>query len=64
MPSRDGGADLAELARTLTELAEKSRSVAQQFMVKQAKSDGFQIPDPGVVGSDPAGHATFQEGAV
>ena len=50
MPSRDGGADPAELARTLTELAEKSRNVAQQFMAKQAKSDGFQIPDPGVVG--------------
>ena len=50
MRNREGGADPAELARTLTELAEKSRNVAQQFLAKQATSDGFQIPDPGVVG--------------
>ena len=50
MQNREGGADAAELARTLAELAEKSRNVAQQFLAKQAKSDGFQIPDPGVVG--------------
>ena len=50
MKNRDDGVDPAELARTLTDLAEKSRNVAQQFLAKQAKSDGFQIPDPGVVG--------------
>ena len=50
MQTADGGADPAELARTLSDLAEKSQRVAQQFLARQAHSDGFQIPDPGVVG--------------
>ena len=48
MRAADGG-EAAELARTLTELAEKSQRVAQRFFENQAKGDGFQIPDPGVV---------------
>ncbi len=50
MHKDEGAADTAELARTFAELAEKSQSVAQQFLAKQAASDGFQIPDPGVIG--------------
>jgi polyhydroxyalkanoate synthase len=50
MHNQDGTHDPAELARTLAELAEKSQNVARQFLARQATSDGFQIPDPGVVG--------------
>jgi polyhydroxyalkanoate synthase len=50
MHKDDGATDPAELARTFAELAEKSQSVAQRFLTRQATSDGFQIPDPGVVG--------------
>ena len=50
MHKDDGATDPAELARLFTELAEKSQSVTQRFLTKQATSDGFQIPDPGVVG--------------
>jgi polyhydroxyalkanoate synthase len=50
MHTPEGGANPAEWTRTLTELAEKSQRVVQKFMEQQAQSDGFQIPDPGVVG--------------
>jgi polyhydroxyalkanoate synthase len=49
METIEGGAQAAELAKALTALAEKSQRVVQQFMANQAKSDGFQIPDPRVV---------------
>ena len=50
MDTPEGGTDPADLAAVLTELARKSQLVAQQFLVNQAKGDGFQSPDPGVVG--------------
>jgi polyhydroxyalkanoate synthase len=50
MHKDDGAPEPAELARTLADLAEKSQSVAQQFLARQAAGAGFQIPDPGVVG--------------
>jgi len=50
MDTPEGGTDPADLAAALTELARKSQLVAQQFLVNQAKGEGFQIPDPGVVG--------------
>lgn len=49
MHTADGGAEAAELTRTLTALAEQSQRVAQRFFEKQSQGDGFQIPDPGVV---------------
>ena len=49
MQKTDGGVQAAELAKAFTGLAEKSQRVVQQFVANQAKSDGFQIPDPRVV---------------
>jgi polyhydroxyalkanoate synthase len=43
------GPEAAEIARALTELAEKSQRVAQRFLEHQANGDGFQVPDPKVV---------------
>ena len=42
--------DPVDLAKTLTELAERSQRVAQDFFERQAKQDKVTIPDPGVVG--------------
>ena len=42
--------DPVDLAKTLTELAERSQRVAQDFFERQAKQDEVTIPDPGVVG--------------
>jgi polyhydroxyalkanoate synthase len=41
--------DLAEMTRTLTELGERTQRIVQRFLAQQAKSDGFQIPDPRIV---------------
>ena len=41
--------DLAEMTRTLTELGERSQRIIQRFLEQQAKSDGFQVPDPRIV---------------
>src|SRR5262245_24040001 len=50
MDESEAGADGAELARALTELAQKSQRVMQRFLERQAQGDTFQIPDPVVVG--------------
>ena len=50
MDKGEAGADGAELARALTELAQKSQRVMQRFLERQAQGDTFQIPDPVVVG--------------
>ena len=42
--------DPGELARSITDLAERSQRVVQRFFERQAAGDAFQIPDPKVVG--------------
>ena len=42
--------DPVDLAKTLTELAERSQRVTQDFLERQASQDEITIPDPGVVG--------------
>ena len=44
------GPDPVEVAKTLTELAEKSQRVAQDFLERQVRQDEITIPDSGVVG--------------
>ena len=41
--------DAGELARSITDLAERSQRVVQRFLERQASEDGFQVPDPRVV---------------
>ncbi len=41
--------DLAEMTRTLAELGERTQRIVQRFLEQQARSDGFQVPDPRIV---------------
>ena len=50
MRKPESNPDPVDLAKTLTELAERSQRVAQDFFERQAKQDEVTIPDPGVVG--------------
>ena len=50
MRKPESNPDPVDLAKTLTELAERSQRVAQDFFERQAKQDKVTIPDPGVVG--------------
>ena len=50
MQERDGGADPAELARTLTELAEKSRAWRSSSWRSRPRATVSRSPIPGVVG--------------
>ena len=50
MRKPESNPDPVDLAKTLTELAERSQRVTQDFLERQASQDEITIPDPGVVG--------------
>jgi len=49
-PQDGAGMDPEQVSKLMTDLTERSQRVVQAFVERQKDSDGFQIPDPVVIG--------------